>query len=163
MALAHYGYKDHVNVDAKLKLVTKWASTSANVHDSEALESVLRTPEEGGVNVSADSAYRSDETEAMLAKGKYNSRIHERAYRNTPLTDEQKALNKEKSSVRARVEHVFGHMQTSLGGMLIRSIGAARAKLNIGLMNLTYNISRIEILIRKGLVSITGVGLPKMA
>jgi IS5 family transposase len=161
--VSHYGYKDHVNVDAKLKLVTKWASTSASVHDSEAFESVLRSPEEGGVNVSADSAYRSDETEAMLAKGKYNSRIHERAYRNTPLTDEQKALNKEKSSVRARVEHVFGHMQTSLGGMLIRSIGAARAKLNIGLMNLTYNISRIEILIRKEIVKITGVGMPKMA
>lgn len=161
--VAHYGYKDHVNVDAKLKLVTKWTSTSANVHDSEAFESVLRSPEDGGVNVSADSAYRSEKTEAMLVKNKYNSRIHERAYNNTPLTDEQKALNKEKSSVRVRVEHVFGHMQTSLGGMLIRSIGAARAKLNIGLMNLTYNISRVEILIRKGLVSITGVGMPKMA
>jgi transposase, IS5 family len=65
--------------------------------------------------------------------------------------------------VRARVEHVFGYMQTSLGGILIRSIGAARAKLGIGLMNLTYNISRVEILIRKGLVSITGVSLPKTA
>jgi hypothetical protein len=54
-------------------------------------------------------------------------------------------------------------MQTSLGGMLIRSIGAARAKLNIGLMNLAYNISRIEILIRKEMVKITGVGMPKMA
>ncbi len=60
------------------------------------------------------------------------------------------------------MEHVFGHMQTSLGGMLIRSIGAARAKLNIGLMNLTYNISRIEILIRKALVRITGVDMPQM-
>jgi IS5 family transposase len=161
--VSHYGYKNHVNVDANLKVVTKWTSTDTSVHDSEALEAVLRTPDEGGVNVSADSAYRSEKTEKMLAVKKYNSRIHERAYRAAPLTDEQKALNKEKSSVRARVEHVFGHMQTSLGGMLIRSIGAARAKLNIGLMNLTYNISRVEILIRKGLVSITGVGMPKMA
>jgi transposase, IS5 family len=161
--VSHYGYKNHVNVDAALKMVTKWTSTDASVHDSEAFESVLRSPEDGGVNVSADSAYRSEKTEATLADKKYNSRIHERAYRNAPLTDEQKALNKEKSSVRARVEHVFGHMQTSLGGMLIRSIGAARAKLNIGLMNLTYNISRIEILIRKELVKITGVGMPKMA
>ncbi len=45
----------------------------------------------------------------------------------------------------------------------MRSIGAARAKLNIGLLNLTYNISRIEILIRKGLVTICGVGMSKMA
>lgn len=161
--VAHYGYKDHINVDEKLKVITKWTSTSASVHDSVAFEAILRSPEAGGVNVSADSAYRSDETEVLLARNGYNSRIHERAYRNTPLTDKQKASNKEKSSIRARVEHVFGHMQTSLGGMLIRSIGAARAKLNIGLMNLTYNISRVEILIRKELVSITGVGMPKMA
>ncbi len=57
---------------------------------------------------------------------------------------------------------VFGHMQTSLGRMLIRSIDAARAKLNIRLMNLTYNISRIEILIRKALVRITGVDMLQM-
>lgn len=161
--IAYYGYKDHVNVDARLKLVTKWTSTDASVHDSQAFEAVLRRPEEGGADVSADSAYRSDETEAWLAKSEYNSRIQERAYRSAPLTGAQKALNKEKSRVRARVEHVFGHMHTSLGGMLIRSIGAARAKLNIGLLNLTYNISRIEILIRKGLVTITGVGTSKMA
>jgi transposase, IS5 family len=161
--VSHYGYKNHVNVDAATKLVTKWTSTHASVHDSQAFEAVLRTPEEGGSCVSADSAYRSDETQAMLAQKQYDSRIHEKAYRAAPLTDEQKALNKEKSSVRARVEHVFGHMQTSLGGMLIRSIGAARAKLNIGLMNLVYNMSRVEILIRKGLVKITGLGTSKMA
>lgn len=161
--VSHYGYKNHVNVDDKLKVVTKWTSTDASVHDSEAFESVLRCAEEGGVNVSADSAYRSEKTEAMLADKKYNSRIHERAYRGTPLTEGQEASNKEKSTVRARVEHVFGHMHTSLGGMLIRSIGAARAKLNIGLMNLTYNLSRVEILIRKKMIEITGVGMPKMA
>jgi transposase, IS5 family len=161
--VTHYGYKDHVNVDVKTKLVTKWTSTDASVHDSQAFEAVLRSPEEGGANVSADSAYRCEEIEALLATSGYNSRIHERAYRNAPLTEAQKALNKEKSSVRARIEHVFGHMHTSLGGMLMRSMGAARAKLNIGLLNLTYNISRIEILIRKGLVTICGVGMSKMA
>ena len=161
--MSHYGYKNHVNVDDKLKLVTKWTSTDASVHDSQAFEAVLRSPEEGGANVSADSAYRSDQAEALLAKSGHNSRIHERSYRDAPLTEEQKALNKEKSSIRARVEHVFGHMHTALGGMLIRSIGKLRAKVNIGLMNLTYNMSRVEILIRKGLVKITGVGTPKMA
>ena len=34
-------------------------------------------------------------------------------------------------------------MHTSLGGMLIRSIDTLRAKLNIGLMNLRYNLSRV--------------------
>ncbi len=43
---------------------------------------------------------RGDEIEALLATSGHNSRIHARAYRNAPLTDAQKALNTEKSSVR---------------------------------------------------------------
>jgi transposase, IS5 family len=161
--VSHYGYKNHANVDQKTKIITQWTSTDASVHDSQAFEKILRSPQEGGVDVSADSAYRSDETQELLSKGGYNSRIHERAYRGAPLTDAQKASNKEKSKIRARVEHVFGHMQTSFGGMLIRSIGELRAKVNIGLMNLTYNLSRVEMLIRKRLVTMTGIAMPKMA
>jgi transposase, IS5 family len=161
--VSHYGYKNHANVDQKTKIITKWTSTDASVHDSQEFEAVLRSPQEGGADVSADSAYRSDESQELLAKGGYNSRIHERAYRGAPLTDVQKASNKEKSKIRARVEHVFGHMQTSLGGMLIRSIGELRAKVNIGLMNLTYNLSRVEMLIRKKVVNVTGIAMPQMA
>lgn len=161
--VSHYGYKNHANVDQKTKIITKWTSTDASVHDSQEFEAVLRSPQEGGADVSADSAYRSDESQELLTKGGYNSRIHERAYRGAPLTEAQKASNKEKSKIRARVEHVFGHMQTSLGGMLIRSIGELRAKVNIGLMNLTYNLSRVEMLIRKKVVNITGIAMPTVA
>jgi Transposase domain (DUF772)/Transposase DDE domain len=83
-----------------------------------------------------------------LADKQLSSQIHERAYKDKPLTDEQNASNKAKSKIRARVEHVFGHMQTSMGGMLIRSIGMARAHVAIGLMSLAYNLTRIECLIR---------------
>ncbi len=34
-----------------------------------------------------------------------NNKVHEKGYRNKPLTDQQKANNKEKSKTRARVEH----------------------------------------------------------
>jgi IS5 family transposase len=161
--VSHYGYKNHINADKKLKLITKWSSTDASVHDSQEFKTVLRSAHEGGAEISADSAYASEANEAHLKEHRYNSRIHERAYRNKPLSEQQKMDNKEKSKTRARVEHVFGHMQTSLGGMLIRSIGARRAKLNIGLMNLAYNISRVETLIRKKIIAIAGVGAPKMA
>ena len=60
----------------------------------------------------------------------------------------QELSNTAKSRVRARVEHVFGHMENSMGGIFLRSIGAARAKVGVGLMNLTYNLARIELLIR---------------
>jgi IS5 family transposase len=155
---SHYGYKGHINIDAKTKLIAQWVATDASVHDSQALEAVLRTPEQGGVSVHADSAYRSAQIETMLADKQLTSQIHERAYTGKLLTDEQTKNNKVKSKIRARVEHVFGHMQTAMGGMLIRSIGMARAHVAIGLMNLTYNLTRIECLIRNQKIKLNRTG-----
>ncbi len=154
----HYGYKGHINIDVHTKLITQWVASDASVHDSQAIEAVLRPASEGGTNVHADSAYRSAEIETLLAHKHLTSQIHERAYKDKPLTDEQNASNKTKSKIRARVEHVFGHMQTSMGGMLIRSIGIARAHVAIGLMNLAYNLSRVECLIRHQTIKLNRIG-----
>jgi IS5 family transposase len=138
--------------------MTQWVATDASVHDSQALEALLRPLDAGGAAVHADSAYRSADIEAMLANKQLTSHIHERAYKDAPLTDEQIANNKVKSKIRARVEHVFGHMQTAMGGMLIRCIGMARAHVAIGLMNLTYNLMRIECLIRNQKITFNRAG-----
>lgn len=144
-----YGYKDHINVDRDTKLITAWEATAAQVHDSQMLEAVLRGPEEGGAEVHADSAYRSADQETRLEEAGYTSRIHEKGVRDCPLTEEQKASNREKSRTRVRVEHVFGTMTNDMRGICIRTIGSARAHVQIGLLNLTYNIKRAAALIRK--------------
>ena len=51
-------------------------------------------------------------------------------------------MNKIKSSVRCRVEHVFGAMRMRMGNEILRSIGLARARFWIGMSNLMYNMSR---------------------
>ena len=158
---SHYGYKDHINIDKDTKLIASYACTDASVHDSQVLAAVLRDPAQGGQEVWADSAYRSDEQEQSLRDSLHSSQIHERAYRNKPLSEKQRISNKAKSSVRARVEHVFGHMQNSMGAMFLRTIGAARAKAGIGLMNLTYNLARIEILVRTKVFGFDRIGVSK--
>lgn len=158
-----YGYKDHVNVDQDTKLVTAWEVTSAEVHDSQVLEEVLQSSEVGGEDVYADSAYRSNEQEESLIASRHTSHIHEKGARNHPLTEAQKSSNKEKSRVRARVEHVFGSMTNELGGITIRTIGHIRAKVQIGLLNLVYNIKRVAMLIRKGYFSFGRVIAPVIA
>jgi len=70
------------------------------------------------------------------------AKIIEKAYKNKPLTEEQKLSNKEKSRVRARVEYVFGFMEQCMGGMYVKNIGIKRITAVIGLMNLTYNMFR---------------------
>ena len=147
----HYGYKNHVNADQAHKLVQSYAVTDAAVHDSQVFEALLdQTVDEDGHKraIYADSAYRSQEKEAKLAADKITSRICEKGARNHPLTEEQKASNKEKSKVRARVEHVFG-AQAQMGGHIVRTIGRLAAQVKIGMMNLVYNMVRLGQLLRR--------------
>ena len=76
-------------------------------------------------------------------------KINEKGYRNNPLTVEQKNSNREKSRIRARVEHVFGFMTVSMGGIIIRTIGIVRAKAGIARRNLAYNLKRYTYLAGK--------------
>ena len=160
---SHYGYKDQVNIDKDTKLITAHACTDASVHDSQVLQTVLHPEDEDGKELWADSAYRSEGEQARLKKSKHESQIHERAYRGKPLSEDQKVGHKAKSSVRARVQHVFGHMQNSMGGMMLRTIGAQRARVGVALMNLTYKLKRIEVLIRLKVFGFARVSAPKVA
>jgi len=150
----HYGYKNHVKADAKSKLIESYAVTDASVHDSQMLEPLLDGTEGA---VYADSAYRSAEAETMLAKKEVNSRIHERAYRNRPLSDEQKEANRQKSKVRARIEHVFGYMSQTMKGFYLRYIGKRRNGAAIGFINLIYNLARYEQIVRLKLIPLRAV------
>ena len=142
-----YGYKNHVNADARHKLIRQYDVTDASVHDSQIFDGLLNKTNTSA-DVYADSAYRSAETEAKLKVRGLRSRIRQRASRNHPLSKAQENANRKKSKIRARVEHVFGAQQTSPGGRIIRTIGIARAKAKIGLQNLAYNIRRLVTLER---------------
>ena len=142
----HYGYKNHLAIDNKHKLIREYEVTSAEVHDSQVFTELLS--DNTSKDVWADSAYRSEAGELELHAMGYRSQVHEKGKRNAPLTEKQQAANKKKSKVRARVEHVFGSMENEQGGMFVRTIGIARAKTKIGLMNLTYNMRRMVCLLR---------------
>jgi IS5 family transposase len=136
-----YGYKNHVKADTKTKLIEEYIVTDASVHDSQAMEQLLTEKDEGQL-LYADSAYTGEEQEKVYKKKRVINKIIEKGYRNKPLTEEQKAKNKEKSRIRARVEHLFGFVENSMNGSFIRTIGITRARAKIGMMNLTYNICR---------------------
>ena len=57
-------------------------------------------------------------------------------------------MNHAKSRIRARIEHVFGAHQSAPGGRIVRTIGMVRARAEIGLQNLAYNIRRLVTLER---------------
>jgi IS5 family transposase len=135
----YYGYKNHTKVDSESKLISNYLVTDASVHDSQALDQLLEEKDKGE-QLYADSAYTGQEE--ILEKYQVKDQIHEKGARNRPLTDDQKKNNKIKSKTRARVEHIFGFMENSMGSMYFRKVGRKRAETVIGLMNLTYNMFR---------------------
>ena len=136
-----YGYKNHAKVDTKSKFINKYVVTDASVHDSQVLDDLLEEKDKDQ-ELHADSAYTGEEQDKTIAKYELKNKVHEKGYRNRPLTENQKANNTEKSKVRARVEHVFGFMEQSMKGLVLKSVGIIRATGIIGLINLTYNLFR---------------------
>ena len=137
----HYGYKDHVKVDADSKLILDYAVTPANVHDSNEFEEFFNEQDNAAY---ADSAYIGKKLPEHV-----KNEVCEKGYRNKPLTEAQKENNRRKSRIRCRIEHVFGFMTMSMHGLTVRSIGIKRATFHIGLTNLVYNFCRYSALRRK--------------
>ncbi|WP_253687449.1 IS5 family transposase [Treponema sp. OMZ 792] len=79
---SYYGYKDHIKVDKKSKLILKATVTAANVHDSKELKNLVEKEDE---RLYADSAYIGEEIESF--KSERNRRANcERGARGKPLS-----------------------------------------------------------------------------
>lgn len=133
-----YGYKAHINVDED-DFIKATDFTAGNVHDSQCFTNLLSGEES---EVFADSAYASQATDDWLARRGIGNGVLERAYRNKPLTDEQKANNKKKSRLRSGVERVFGLLKLHHGMAQARYLGKARNQMRFTLMCLAYNLKR---------------------
>ncbi len=110
----HFGYKAHIGVDRDSGLVHTVKTTAANVHDVT-VTSELLTGEEKTVN--GDSGYLGADKrpEAILRnkqgkKIQYQINLRPSQIRTLSESDQNAAKKSEhkKSSVRAKVEHVFG-------------------------------------------------------
>ena len=140
---SHYGYKNHVNVDRRHKLVRRYQVTDAAVHDSQVVEDILDADNTAS-DVWADSAYRSAEIEAKLGEKGLKSRIHRKGHRNKPLNELREAGQRDPfEGAGSGGLHVFGAQSNDMGGTLVRGIGLVRAKARIGLKNLAYNMRRL--------------------
>jgi transposase, IS5 family len=136
-----FGYKNHVSVDVKHKLIRRFAVTSAEVHDSNVFEELLDSGNTSS-DVWADSAYRSQERIQQLEMAGYREHLQRKGSRGRKLTKWEQQGNRTRSKIRSRVEHVFGIQAQRAGSLIMRGIGLLRAGTKIGLRNLAYNLDR---------------------
>jgi len=116
----YFGMKAHIGVDSKTKLIHSVVATPANVHDSAILGDLLHGDES---RVWGDSAYAGQGNviadHAPLAKDFTNKK----GSRYVILSDRDRARNRNKSKVRAKVEHLFGVMKGRFGFAKVRYKG----------------------------------------
>ena len=117
------------------------AYSAANAHDGARLPALI-AKDNTGSGVWADTAYRSKKNEAFLESGMFTSHIHQKRQPRRPLPERIARANTRRSKIRAHVEHVFAGQKHRIG-LVVRTIGIARANIKIGMANLVYNFQRL--------------------
>ena len=72
--------------------------------------------------------------------GRQNNKVLHRAYRNKPLTDQQKQQNRQRSGIRYIVERAFGLLKQHHGLGRARHLGLERNKSGAQLIAMTHNL-----------------------
>jgi IS5 family transposase len=116
----YFGMKAHVGVDSKTKVIHAVVATAANVADLTVLPDLLHGEE---TRVWGDQGYKGQT--AVIRKHAPNALdFTNRRYRLNGVVDEvQRAKNRSKSKVRAKVEHVFGVIKGVFGFVKVRYRG----------------------------------------
>ena len=135
----HFGYKAHIGVDKDSGLVHTVVGASANVHDVTQTENLLIGEEE---TVNGDAGYTgADKRETAIVRNKQGKKIKYQINRRPSQLNKLSRSGKyaakkrehKKSSVRAKVEHVFAVVKRQLGFKKTRYRGLQKqiAKFNI--------------------------------
>lgn len=116
----YFGMKAHIGVDSRSKLIHSVIATAANVHDSQILPDLLHGNE---TRVWGDSAY-TGQKEAIADKApRAKDFTQAKGSRHRKLTEDERSRNRNKSRVRAKVEHQFGIIKRQFGFTKVRYRG----------------------------------------
>lgn len=140
----YFGMKLHSGVDSRTGLVHSAAVTAANLHDKHLIGDLLHGGER---RLYGDTAYASQK-ELIRAHAPHARDFTNRRVRNGGHVDEaERRRNRNKSKVRARVEHVFAVVKRLWGFAKVRYRGLAknanRRFVALGLANLSLSRTRL--------------------
>ena len=133
----YFGMKLHIGVDSQSGLTHSAVVTAANVHDKHPLPQLLHGAER---RVYGDSAYQSQKALITSKAPHAKDFTNERTRRADQIDEVKRAKNRNKSRIRARVEHVFAVVKRLWGFSKVRYRGlqknATRAFTALALANI---------------------------
>lgn len=116
----YFGMKAHIGVDSKSKIIHAVVATAANVADCTVLGDLLHGDE---TRVWGDQAYRG-QSEVIKQNAPNAQDFTNKRYRQGGVVDEvERAKNRTKSKVRAKVEHPFAIIKLVFGFVKVRYRG----------------------------------------
>lgn len=116
----YFGMKAHIGVDSKTKVIHSVVATAANVADSTVLPDLLHGDE---TRVWGDQSYRG-QGKIIREQAPDAVDFTNRRYRFKGVVNErERAKNRTKSKVRAKVEHMFGVIKRVFGFQKVRYRG----------------------------------------
>jgi len=142
----HFGYKAHIGVDKTSGLVHHVETTAANVHDVTVVPQLLYGEE---TSVHGDSGYlgvekREDAVthnhEGRKIRYKINRRPSQSKNNTARSMGQIKRREREKSSVRAKVEHVFGIVKGLFGFRKTRYKGRRKQEAKLHMLFALANL-----------------------
>jgi IS5 family transposase len=116
----YFGMKAHVGVDSKTKMIHTVVATAANVADATVLPELLHGEE---TRVWGDQAYQGQTAVIHRQAPQAQDCTHRRYRYKDHVDEEERAKNRTKSTVRSKVEHVFGVMKLKFGFVKVRYRG----------------------------------------
>ncbi|EGG78890.1 Transposase for insertion sequence element IS629 [Gluconacetobacter sp. SXCC-1] len=141
LAIPFFGYKSHISIDRKFRLIRKWKTTDAAASGGARLRESLLDKTNTASTVWADTAYRSKANEDFMDKEGFVSKVHRKKPHLKPMLRHIQRSNAGKSVIRSRIEHVFAD-QKSQTGLFVRTVRITQATMRIGLANIVYNMRR---------------------
>jgi len=133
----YYGMKLHIGVDSQTGLAHSAVVTAANVHDKHPLPQLLHGQEQ---HVYGDCAYASQSELIRTKAPQATDMTNQRVRKGSPTQEIERLINRVKSGVRARVEHVFAVVKRLWGFDKVRYRGlaknATRSFVALGLANI---------------------------
>lgn len=142
----HFGYKGHIGVDVESKIIRKRAFTPANEHDRSEFENLISGDEK---SVWGDKAYPKDaEKRAARELGIYYG-VLDKGRRGRKLSNRQQKRNRQRSKVRAAVEHPFAFMRKKLKVSTMAAKNKLRNALRFDMSCIVYNVLRTSFLIKR--------------
>ena len=141
----YFGMKLHIGVDSQSGLAHSAVVTAANVHDKHPLPDLLHGNEQ---RVYGDSAYASQKALIPSKAPRAKDFTNQRTRRAGEVDEVQRSKNRNKSRIRARVEHVFGVVKRLWGFGKVRYRGlqknATRAFTALALANIYLARGRLQ-------------------